>query len=298
MVAATPLPAGLDLSKRVVSHRLGMSSMLDAVLIVLREVLEASLFLSLLLALSGKLSLGLRWATLAVVGGLLGSWLLSHFAYGLADAFDGIGQELLNTGLYLAAIICFTVMNVLLVPHLFGGRSGNRVVPSGPMIDRILKFLFVIIVACSMAREGAEVWIYLSGFAQQPDALAAGVTGGMIGAGIGISIGIIVYYGLHFVSSRVFFWLFFILATLVVGGLSMQAAKQLMQIGWLESGSALWDSRWLVQEQSWLGQLLHALLGYVAKPDRTQVICYFGSLALLLLASLARALGLRRGRHG
>ena len=38
-------------------------------------------------------------------------------------------------------------------------------------------------------------------------------------------------------------------------------------IGWLESGSALWDSRWLVHEQSWFGQLLHALFGYVAKQD-------------------------------
>jgi high-affinity iron transporter len=272
--------------------------MLDAVLIVLREVLEASLFLSLLLALGNKLETGRRWAVVAVLGGLLGSWLLSRHAYALAEAFEGMGQELLNTALYLAAITSFAALNVMLVPRLLNPSLGVSNVGSVRAVSGAFQALFVVIVMCSMAREGAEVWIYLSAFVGVPDALAAGMTGGLIGAGIGVSIGVIVYYALHFVSPRSFFRLFFVIATLVVGGLSMQAAKQLMQIGWLESGSALWSTRWLIEEQSWLGQLLHALFGYVAKPDRTQVICYLGSLLLILLSSAIRALYLRRGNHG
>ena len=74
--------------------------MLDAVILVLREVLEAALFVSLLLALGSQLQLGGRWAWAAIPLGLAGSWALSRFATPVAESFDGTGQELMNGALY------------------------------------------------------------------------------------------------------------------------------------------------------------------------------------------------------
>lgn len=261
--------------------------MLDAVLLVLREVLEAALFISLLLALSAQLGLAWRWERVAVPLGLLASWISSRMAGELAEAFDGTGQELLNGALYLTAIVSFIVLATLLVPAI----AGRRAAIAKP---RVLYAMFVLIVTCSMAREGSEVWIYLSGFVGNASAMSAALMGGLIGTGIGLSLCALVYYAFSFLGRRTFLTVFFALATLVVGGLSMQLAKLGLQTGWLASGPPIWDTTWLVSERSWLGQLLHALFGYDANPDTLQAVFYF---AALLAVGAGAVLQLARGRE-
>jgi len=51
----------------------------------------------------------------------------------------------------------------------------------------------VFSVGLSLAREVAEIWIYLGGFLHQPDVLQPALTGSAIGIGIGISLGIIIF---------------------------------------------------------------------------------------------------------
>ena len=262
--------------------------MLDAVLLVLREVLEAALFVSLLLALGARLGLAWRWERVAIPLGLLASWISSRYAGAVAEAFDGTGQELLNASLYLTAIVCFIALNTLLVPVVVDARG------KAPAKPKLMHALFVLIVTCSMAREGSEVWIYLSSFVGNPSAMSAAVMGGLIGTGIGLSVCALVYYAFSFLRRRTFLALFFALATLVVGGLAMQLAKLGMQTGWLESGRPVWDTSWLASEGSWLGQLLHALFGYDANPDTLQAAFYF---AALLAVGAAAAITLARGKR-
>lgn len=263
--------------------------MLDAVMLVLREVLEAALFVSLLLALGRRLSLPWRWELVAIPLGLGLSWWASRWAYEVAEAFDGIGQELLNAALYAVAIACFIALNTLLVPSFLdrNARSPNPVA---------LYLLFVAIVTVSMAREGSEVWIYLSSFAGAPAAMSAAVTGGLIGAGIGLSMSALVYYGLSFLRRRAFLLLFFALVTLVAGGLAMQLARLGLQVGMLDSGPRLWDTGGWISERSWLGQLLHALFGYDANPDTTQAMFYFAAL-MAVATGVAIQLLRRRPAH-
>lgn len=253
--------------------------MLDAVILVLREVLEAALLVSLLLALGSQLQLRWRWWRVAIPFGLAASWVLGHYAFAVAEAFDGTGQELLNAGLYGIAILCFIALTALLVPVLRAGNEQARV------DSRLLNFCCVMIVAGSMAREGSEIWIYLSSFRSAPVALSAALMGGLIGAGIGLSLCALVYYAFAFLPRRLFLIVFFVLAALVTGGLSMQLAKQGLQTGVLDSGRPVWDASALVSERSWFGQLLHALFGYDANPDMTQMIFYFGALAAMAIAA-------------
>jgi high-affinity iron transporter len=264
--------------------------MLDAVMLVLREVLEAVLFVSLLLALGVRLRMRSLWAGVAVPLGLLGSWGLSLAAYPLAAAFDGTGQELMNAALYALAIGCFVTVATLLVPEL--PRRDAAAPPAG---SRLLYACFVLIVAASIAREGSEVWIYLSSFRGAPKSMSAAVVGGLIGTGIGLSLCTLVYYAFAFLGRRVFLGLFVVLSTFVVGGLSMQLARQGLQIGWLDSGQSIWNTTWLVDERSWLGQLLHALFGYDANPDTTQALFWFGALFAVALGASAQLL--RRRSH-
>jgi high-affinity iron transporter len=147
-----------------------------------------------------------------------------------------------------------------------------------------------------MAREGSEIWIYLSSFQRDSAALSSALAGGLIGAGIGVSLCALVYYAFAFLPRRTFLVVFFALAALVVGGLSMQLAKQGLQTGVLDSGRPIWDTSWLVSERSWFGQFLHALFGYDANPDMTQVLFYFGALTAMAIGAAFR--GWSRGvRH-
>ena len=141
--------------------------MLDATILVLREVLEAALFVSLLLALGNQFQLRWRWERLAVPLGLLTSWLLSHFALNVAMAFDGIGQELANAALLIVAIASFITLAALLAPKLKGRDSTEC------LNAMIFHACCITIVAASMAREGSEVWIYYSSFSDSPSAMSA-----------------------------------------------------------------------------------------------------------------------------
>jgi high-affinity iron transporter len=255
--------------------------MLYAVMLVLREVLEASLFVSLLMALGDKLQMRRVWLLPALALGLLTSALTSHFAGSIAEQFDGVGQELLNATLFLLAMFSFVLINALILPRVMRKHAANPA-------PRLLYVAFTLIVIGSLTREGSEVWIYLSSFQGQAQSYHAATMGGLIGAGIGVSLGVLVYLVFSAVPKNVFFPLFFALTTLIVCGLSMQLAKLGLQIGWLDSGDALWDSGGLINERSWVGQFLHALFGYDANPDRVQVGFYAAALIATAFACLVR----------
>lgn len=274
--------------------------MVDAVLLIFREVLEAALILSLLLALSNKLQLNYRWSFLALLVGVIGSWLLAHYAYEIADAMEGTGQELLNAALYCAAILSVIALGLLILPLAFRPGSARAAANNEELPlhhQRLLYGLFIIVVSFSLMREGSEIWIYLSAFTQHPTAMSSALIGAAIGTGIGMSLGAIIYYVFAFMREKYFLPIFLVVITLLVGGFAMQIAKELMQIGLFDSTTPLWDSSFLVNEHSWLGELLYALLGYDSRPSPIQGLFYLLAIAPILLASLWHAWRLRANTH-
>lgn len=259
--------------------------MVDAVLLVLREVLEAALLVCLLLSLSYKLKFGWRWSLVAFLIGFSGSWLSAAYAYPIADGFDGMGQELLNSGLYIVTILSALVLILLILRQYVESRDNFFDANLGyGQIDILMPCLCIIIVSCSIVREGSEIWIYLSSFAGQSNTLYSALVGTAIGIGIGLSLGSITYYCFIFMPEKFFLPVFLTVMTLLSGGFSMQIAEQLMQVGLLESTEPLWDSSFLVSEKSWGGEMLYALLGYDAKPTLTQGIFYIVAIFPVLMA--------------
>ncbi len=72
-----------------------------------------------------------------------------------------------------------------------------------------------------------------------------------------------------------------------------QATLQLNQADWLQAGPALWDTSSWLPEQSIVGRLLYALVGYESNPSTAQVVAY---LAGAVAVPLAYAAG-RRSRR-
>lgn len=263
--------------------------MVDAILLILREVLEASLILTLLVILSRKLGTNLHWILPSIILGALLSWALAHYAYAIADAFDGAGQEWTNSLLYLIVILSFMMIAWIISPSLFDThQSINKVTPPQKSVLLQRSWLIVcmtITVALSLAREVAEIWIYLGGFIDQPNRLQPALIGGVIGLGIGASLGVITYYLLTVLSTRAYVRFLFIFLVFFCGGLSTQIARQLMQIGVLDSPEPLWDASNIINERSWVGELLYGFFGYDASPNSAQIIFYLlAAFPLLFIA--------------
>lgn len=263
--------------------------MVDAILLILREVLEAALIITMLLVMSRKLSMVLNWVIAALILGILGSRMLAHYADAIANALDGTGQEWINALLYLLVILSFIVIASTIAPLLLRTPPQTRYLPltsESAKSYRWLLFCAVLAVGLSLAREVAEIWIYIGGFLHQPNLLQPALIGGAIGTGIGISLGAITYYLLVFISARVFLHILFVFLILLCGGLSMQIARQLLQIGILTSAAPLWDTSSIINEHSWLGELLYALIGYDSSPNAIQIIFYCIAITPLMLILL------------
>ena len=97
-------------------------------------------------------------------------------------------------------------------------------------------------------------------------------------------IGLLIYAGLARVPSRHLFAVTNLLIALLAASLASQLARALAQAGFLQLGtSPLWDSSRLLSPDSAVGTLLHALVGYDARPSASQLTAY----AAVLLAVYA-----------
>lgn len=243
--------------------------LLNSVIFVLREVLEAALIISVLLALSQNQGLSKKWLVPAVFVGLVFAGIYASQLSLISSYFAGVGQELVNAGLHLL-IYFFILLTIILLKY------------SKTKSLAILTMIGCVVFAS--VREASEVIIYLVGFISMPDLFSNVIIGSIIGAGIGLSVGVLFYYGIAYARPDIglFFGLF--LLVLIAGGMVSQAIQLLTQADFISSQGAIWDSTFLVDERSLFGQLLYALIGYESTPTLVQFVCY--SVSILLAAVL------------
>lgn len=244
--------------------------LLTSVIIVLREVLEAALLISILSALSVAHGIRRSWIGWALVCGGMCAFGLGYGIDTVSAWFDGVGQEVSS------AFLQFAIYLGLAVALYLFGVPGRR---KGPGTATLM----AMIVTLAITREGFEVLVYVLGFAGNLKQLLVVLIGSAIGAGIGISIGTLIYYLLRSMPPKVSHLASLILLVMVSAGLVSQAALLLIQADWLPSQLPLWDSSGVIAEDSVTGQLLYALIGYEATPSAIQAGFYFGGALLMLL---------------
>jgi high-affinity iron transporter len=59
----------------------------------------------------------------------------------------------------------------------------------------------------------------------------------------------------------------------------------------------IWDTSWLLKEDSIPGRLLHTLVGYVQAPDAAQILAYLVTIAAILVLMRLAGKPLSRPRH-
>ena len=266
--------------------------MLATAIIVFREVLEAALVVSIVLAATrGVVRRGL-WVSGGVLGGLLGATAVALFADAIAAAASGVGQELLNAAILFLAVIMLGWHNVWMSRHGRELASSLKTVGAAVRSGTRPMHVLAAVVAMAVLREGSELVLFLYGVAASASGQASGMLAGvLVGVGAGAAIGTALYLGLlRIPSSRLFAvtgWMILLLAA----GMAAQGAAFLVQADILPAlGQSVWDTTWLVADESVLGRVLHTLIGYTARPYGIQLLFYFATLgAIIALMKLVNA---------
>jgi high-affinity iron transporter len=251
--------------------------LLSSVIIVLREVLEAALLFSVLLALTNRLALTLKWAGWSLVGGIVGAALYAINVDNVSEWLDGVGQEVVNGSLQLGI---YTLTLIFLVLLAYRISKGNQ------CCAFTISTVMAVAVSLALTREGFEVIIYLYSTMSEKQHMPAVVMGAIIGTSIGISVGIIFYYMLRNLTASLSVNTGVFLLVMVAAGMSSQASLLFIQADILPSQLPLWDTGEWLSETSVTGQLLYALAGYESTPTAIQAGFYFGGLSLLAVSYL------------
>jgi high-affinity iron transporter len=252
--------------------------------LVFREVLEAALIISVVFAATRGVPGRGRWIGAGILAGVLGAVGVALSAGFIADAAAGMGQELFNASVLFAAVVMIAWHAIWMATH--GRELAMQMQTIGAEVSvgqRPLAAL-LLVVALAVLREGSEIVLFLfaqtaggSGFVDVAGGLALGIAGGS-------ATGLALYLGLLRIPIRHFFtatnWLLLLLAA----GMASQAARFLVQADLLPSlGPRLWDTSTVLSDRSLLGQTLHALIGYDARPAGVQVLFYIVTGALIAI---------------
>jgi high-affinity iron transporter len=258
--------------------------MLATAIIVFREVLEAALVVSIVLAATRGLTRRALWVGGGVLGGLLGAAAVALFADAIAAAASGIGQELLNATILFVAVIMLGWHNVWMSQH--GRELATNLKSVGAAIRGGARPMHVLVAVVAMAvlREGSELVLFLYGVAASASGEASGMlTGALIGLGIGVATGAALYLGLLRIPSARLFAVTGWMILLLAAGMASQGAAFLVQADILPAlGEHVWDTRELISDEGIAGRVLHTLVGYTARPDGIQVLFYLATLAGIL----------------
>jgi high-affinity iron transporter len=259
--------------------------MLAALIIVFREVIEAGLVVGIVLAATRGVPSRASWITIGIVAGLFGAAIVAGFADAIANAFTGAGQELLNAGVLILAVLMLGWHNVWMSRH---GRemaqemhAAGLDVVEGKRPTRML----AVVVGIAVLREGSEVVLFLYGVGAQGGVTGAGI---VMGGGLGILLGgfvaFLMYRGLLKIPTRHLFTATSTLIALLAAGMAAQAVAFLEQAGLIELfDQPLWNSSGLLNQHSLVGRVLHTLIGYTDQPTGVQLLAYIATLATIAL---------------
>lgn len=259
--------------------------MLASLLIVFREIIEAGLIVGIVLAASKGVPRRSLWVAYGVGGGVIGACLVAAFAGELESLFQGSGQELFNASVLLLAVVMLTWHNVWMAGH--GRQMAREMREVGAQVaagERTLTAL-AIVVGVAVLREGSEVVLFLYGIASQPGTtMASLLLGGTLGVIAGGAMSALMYYGLLAIPAHKLFRVTSGLITLLAAGMAAQAVLFLQQAGYLQVlMSTVWDTSWLLPQDTIVGRLLHTLVGYSDAPNGLQLIVYAGTIVVVTL---------------
>jgi len=264
--------------------------MLGSALIVFREVLEAALIVAIVMGATRGVADRGRWVAAGIAAGVAGAGVVASFAGAIADAIEGRGQELFNAAVLLAAVAMLAWHNVWMSGH--GRHLARQMKEVGRDVSVGVKPLsaLALVTFFAVLREGSETVLFLYGLTAGGTGALALLVGGLLGLAGGAGLGWLIYRGLVAIPVGRFMSVVGWLVLLLAGGLAASAAGFLNQAGLVPALHAkVWDTSGVLSQESWLGTLLHILVGYNDRPMGIQLVFY--GVTLSVIYALMRTVG-------
>jgi high-affinity iron transporter len=258
--------------------------MLGVALLVFREVLEAALIVTIVAAATRGVAGRARFIGGGIGLGIVGAIVVALFAGAIEEAVGGSGQELFNACVLLAAVLMIGWHVIWMSSH------GRELAQQMQSVAHAVKAgssslaMLLAVVALAVLREGSEVVLFLYGMAAGGAGRADMLLGVPLGIAGGTAVGFALYFGLLRIPLRHFFTATNWMLVLLAAGLASTAARFLIQANWLPAwDNQVWNTSALLDNGSVVGQALHILVGYEARPAGMQIVFWLATAALLVL---------------
>lgn len=247
--------------------------MLPAFILLLREGLEASLIVSLMLAALRQLGETRQaravWigVSLAMVASLVGGVII----YATVREYNNTTfQTVFETLTYIVAVGILTSMTFWMQRH---SRTLKKEIIARASVAGS-GFALGLLAFTMVGREGLEASVFALAFAFQTSG-ALWLTGAALGLLSAVGLSWAIYRMGYRLDFRQFFRWMGILLLIFAAGLVADAVQNMQELGWITFGSThLWNTGHLLAEDSMLGDLLHSFIGYAQSPTVLQLSLY------------------------
>ncbi len=252
-------------------------------IVVFREVLEMSIILGILSAVTRDLKGSFKWIAAGVIIGLKGSIALAFFMKSISNNFDGHGQELFNALILFTASIMIGWTVIWMQKH--AKNISTELKEVSLLINEGRKPLYILafITFFTIIREGAEIVLFSYSYFINGSSVVAIFSSLAIGSLLGILVGLFMYFGMLKAFGKYFFKISSYVLIFLSSAIMMKSVGYFVKSGILPTlGSPIFDSSAILPKNSFLGQILHVTLGYIDRPYGVQVSAYIAVFILLL----------------
>jgi high-affinity iron transporter len=271
---------------------------LATLVIFLREGIEASMIVAILLAYLNRLGhrehfkdvfLGVGAALVLATGGGVA-------AYYTISSYDGSRvQTIFETVTYIIAAAVLTYMTFWMRNH---ARSISKELRSKAeaALDGKARWGLALLAFQAVGREGLETVVFTLAIIFSTSTAGA-LTGAVIGLAGSLVLAFVIYRLGHKLNLSKFFTVIGCLLMVFAAGLLADTVQNLQELGWIRVLAApMWHTGQILSEDSALGDVLHSFFGYSDAPTPLQLVVYIAYLAIVIAAFLGLRGAMRR-RH-
>jgi high-affinity iron transporter len=261
--------------------------MLAGFILSLREGLEAALIIGVLMGALTKIHqerlLPAVWLGTAVAAGL--SLVASLLLHALGSELEGSPEIIFEGSTMLFASALLTWMIFWMGRQARSLKNNLESDVRRALVQGGAKALFLL-AFFSVVREGLELALYLTATTLAGDQRQV-LAGSLIGLFAAILLGASLFASLVRLDLRRFFTLTGILLVLFAAGMVAHGMQEFIEIGWIPPlVPHIWNTNFLLNEKSVVGQMLNTLFGYNGSPSLVEMIAYLAYFAVVGVGSL------------
>jgi high-affinity iron transporter len=269
--------------------------MIATLVIFLREGVEASMIIAILLAYLNRIGRRehFRDVFIGVGAALILATAGGAVAYATIRSYDGSRvQTIFETVTYLVAATVLTYMTFWMRNHARGLSKELRA-RAEAALDGRARWGLGLLAFQAVGREGLETVVFTLAIVLSTSPASA-LTGAVIGLAGSLAIAFVIYRLGHRLNLSRFFTVIGVLLMVFAAGLLADSVQNMQELGWLPVlNTPMWHSASLLSEDSSFGDVLHSFFGYSDAPTPLQLLVYVGYLAIVVIAYLGLRSGLR-----